>query len=80
MTRTALLAESLPITITLSSPASQTLHLDYVTASPSQPSVITFDPPFLEFPPGTTQLTFVYRTKTGAVSGSLALSLVAPYE
>lgn len=42
--------------------------------------MITFLPALLEFPPGTTQLSFVYITKIGGVSGSLSLSLDSPYD
>ena len=51
--RVALGGTSLPMTLTLSQPASQNLTVNYITVKPYQEDYYTFTPTTIVFPAGT---------------------------
>eukprot|EP01017_Pseudomicrothorax_dubius_P036244 TRINITY_DN5170_c0_g1_i7.p1 TRINITY_DN5170_c0_g1~~TRINITY_DN5170_c0_g1_i7.p1 ORF type:complete len:641 (-),score=124.40 TRINITY_DN5170_c0_g1_i7:50-1972(-) len=80
ISRTALRAMSLPITISLTNPASTPLTVNLYTDKPAQPNVVQFFPQTVTFKPGETSKNFTYQTLTGAVSGLIMLSVDGYYK
>ena len=80
VSRAALGATSLPITVKLSSPAASNLTFKYWTVKPPQSDYVQFNPSPLVFQPGQTELTFTYTTKIGGVSGSINFGVETPYD
>ena len=68
-------AESMPIYVSLSHPASTELKLFYKTKKPFQPEFVKFTPESIVFKPGEKVKQFNYKSFTGAVSGLIELQL-----
>lgn len=80
VSRTALMGNSLPITISLTQPAAQPVVLYFETVKPNQPEYINFNPKSITFLPGETSKNISYTTLVGAVSGIIRFSLGSPYD
>ena len=73
--RASIGAQSMPIYVTLSHPASTPMTLFYKTKKPFQPEFVKFDPESVTFQPGEKVKMFNYKTTQGAVSGLIDLQL-----
>lgn len=73
-------AESMPIYIYLSHPASTAMTVYYKTSKPFQPEVVKFTPDSVTFQPGEKVKMFTYKTAKGAVSGMIDIQLQPEFE
>lgn len=68
-------AESMPIYVYLSHPASTAMTVFYKTTKPFQPEAVKFSPESVTFEPGEKVKVFTYTTFSGAVSGLIDIQL-----
>jgi plastocyanin len=72
-------AQSMPIYVTLSHPASTPMTLYFKTKKPFQPEFVKFSPESITFQPGEKVQMFSYKSMKGAVSGLIELQLQADF-
>lgn len=75
VSRTALRATSLPISVKLNQSPAKNMTIYINTLKPNQPEYMIFNPPNLVFQPGELEKTFQYTIHDGAVSGMIQFTL-----
>eukprot|EP01015_Nassula_variabilis_P005323 TRINITY_DN1388_c0_g1_i2.p1 TRINITY_DN1388_c0_g1~~TRINITY_DN1388_c0_g1_i2.p1 ORF type:complete len:252 (+),score=55.66 TRINITY_DN1388_c0_g1_i2:56-811(+) len=80
VSRAALGAVSLPLSIQITNPPAKRMKILLTTEKPNQPNYVKFLPEDLAFEPGQTEITFNYITSEGAVSGLIKLKVGEKFE